>query len=102
MLKTSSRVVMSTKVCNGAEHMALESSARVAVTHAIENKDDLGQMLGKPTTAPYAHVLHPAFTCGAISRLTPVIPTSFFHGMAPGMAWHTQEGVCRESLQQHH
>ncbi|DBA76870.1 TPA: hypothetical protein ACH3X1_009473 [Trebouxia sp. C0004] len=28
------------------EHMALESSARVAVTNAIENKDDLGQMLG--------------------------------------------------------
>ncbi len=61
MLKTSSRVVMSTKVCNGAEHMALESSARVAVTNAIENKDDLGQMLGKATTTLYAHVLQPAF-----------------------------------------
>ena len=32
--------------------MALEGSARVAVTNAIENKEDLGRMLGKylPTT----------------------------------------------------
>ena len=81
MLKTSSTVVMSTKVCNGAEHMALESSARVAVTNAIENKDDLGQMLGKATTTLYAHVLHPALTRGVVFTLAPVIPTSFFHGM---------------------
>jgi len=38
--------------------MALESSARVAVTNAIENKDDLGQMLGEATRTLYAHVLH--------------------------------------------
>ena len=34
------------KLCLAAESMALEASARVAVTHAIENKDDLGRMLG--------------------------------------------------------
>ena len=32
--------------CCAAESMALEASARVAVTNAIENKEDLGRMLG--------------------------------------------------------
>ena len=72
---------MSPKVCNGAEHMALESSARVAVTNAIENKDDLGQMLGKATITLQAHVMHPALPHGVIFMLRPVIPTSFCHGM---------------------
>lgn len=30
--------------------MALEASARVAVSNAIENKDDLGRMLGTRTS----------------------------------------------------
>lgn len=32
--------------CDVTESMALEASARVAVTNAIENKEDLGGMLG--------------------------------------------------------
>ena len=32
--------------CAVKESMALEASARVAVTNAIENKEDLGRMLG--------------------------------------------------------
>lgn len=81
MLNTSSTLAMSTQVCNGAEHMALESSARVAVTNAIENKDDLCQMLGKATSPLYAHALHPALTRDVNFMLRPVIPTSFFEGM---------------------
>jgi len=33
-------------LASAAESMALEASARVAVTNAIENKEDLGGMLG--------------------------------------------------------
>lgn len=38
--------------------MALEASARVAVTNAIENKGDLGGMLGKCTRLPKACLGH--------------------------------------------
>lgn len=47
-----------TKLCLAAESMALEASARVAVTNAIENKDDLGRMLGTcllTSTMPLLH-----------------------------------------------
>lgn len=37
----------SPNLVDAAESMALEASARVAVTNAIENKEDLGGMLGK-------------------------------------------------------
>lgn len=35
------------RLCDSADSMALEASARIAVTNAIDNKEDLGQMLGE-------------------------------------------------------